>query len=799
MKKGRNPTHPCGIHQIDAATAAKINRQYLSITEGTLKEVHEGDKICTGCLRKTLNEKVEYDMNENDVIEPMSIDETEWFDYDDEDHEEVVNGNDFEQVNDKIEDLPSSQEDKHKKEQVRRTLNIIFKLFNIPAIRDIRRIKNIRQKVDNVCSALYKFCDILLKPEQESMNHYLSMKDSNILLSGLKTLFQESTDNEQIRLLTISPDSWGRKTIRKWFNCTDYQAQQALLLKKTKGLLAFPEYFSGNKHLTENTINVVNEFYLQDGISRASSRKRDIIHINKTPVPIRFMEMTIREAFATFIIQNPTVNISKSSFYALRPREVKCMGPSDTCLCIYHENMSLLFKGLNKYLKSNSIEHNDSIEVITDKYFVNRILCSIPTENCFTRQCNVCGMINPSDILKENNINLNENASWSQWKTINHKVELFHMDGSFDLLLDAIDSHWTNFLLHSYLTAEQREYIKNLRLNSSDSTYIVAQIDFAENFTIFHQREVQGYHWNNKQITIFTVHLKAGSINKNVVIISDYMLHNTAFVYVAQGLIVDFIKTNFPSVEKINYLSDGATNHFKNSFNIFNLTRHKDDFGLAACWTFSSTGHGKGPCDGLGASVKYTATRSIITSGTSISSAEEFYEFTRNLNYNAANTSITNQPPIHVFYIKSTTVEHVYSEILKLRWENLNKTNRIKYIRSFHQFNVRRDGTLVCQRTSNSIDYTTFMFKTNDNSESSIRPVHTLDELDVGKFIIINENDDYLLSKVKLINHLTQEVQVQYYEPPFPATIFYVSRSRNRNINNINIDSIVLLIRHNPI
>ncbi|CAF4104405.1 unnamed protein product, partial [Rotaria sordida] len=512
------------------------------------------------------------------------------------------------------------------------------------------------------------------------------------------------------------------------------------------------------------------------------------------------VEITIREAFQAFILQNPAVNIGKSSFYALRPREVKCIAPLDTCLCIYHENMDLLLKGLNKYLKVNSLVQNGGFEVITNKYLINRIICSIPTENCFTRQCNMCGMINPSDIFKENNnINYDENAIWSQWKTLNNKVDLFHMNGSYDSLLDEIDSHWTTFLLHSYFTTEQKEYIKNLRLNSSDNTYIVAQIDFAENFTIFHQREVQGYHWNNKQITIFTIHLKAGLINKNVVIISDYMSHNTIFVYVAQGLIVDFIKTNFPLVKKINYLSDGASNHFKNNFNILNLTHHKDDFGLDACWTFSSTAHGKGPCDGLGASVKYAATRSIITSGTSICSAEEFFEFTIKFNHNAAKASTTNQPPIHAFYVNSITVERIYSEILKPRWEKLTKTHRIKNIRSFHQFNVRLDHTLVYQRTSNSIDYMTFMYMPKDKSESSIQQVHTLNELDVGTFVIINDNDDFLLSKIKLINHLTQEIQVQYYEPPFPGTIFYVSRSRNRNSFNVNIQNIVLLLRRNPV
>ncbi|CAF4079006.1 unnamed protein product, partial [Rotaria sordida] len=396
------------------------------------------------------------------------------------------------QFNSDTENLPSSQEQRYTKEEAKRKLNIVFELLDSPTVRDIRRLKYIRQNVDAACSILHTLCDMLLDTEDKSINQHLSMKDINALLSGFNTLFQQSGDVEQIRLLTISPDSWGRTMIQKWFNCSEYQARQALLLKKNKGFLAFPEYSNGNKPLSDSTIKLVTEFYLQDGISRASPRKKDVIHINKVPVPVRFMEITGREAFQQFISQNPTTNIGKSSFYALRPRQIKFNAPLDTCLCIYHENMHLLLKGWNKFLKNNLPDRNAGLELITDKYLINRIVCGIPFEDCFNRRCNTCSMVNPSDILLENiNINKDENSSWSQWKTLNNKVDLHHINGFAYSLLDEIDSQWTKFLLHSHVTTEQKEYIKILRLNSSENTYIVAQIDFAENFTIFQQREVQ--------------------------------------------------------------------------------------------------------------------------------------------------------------------------------------------------------------------------------------------------------------------------------------------------------------------
>ena len=203
----------------------------------------------------------------------------------------------------------------------------------------------------------------------------------------------------------------------------------------------------------------------------------------------------------------------------------------------------------------NLPDDNIDGELINKSYIVNRTVCSIPTEDCFNCRCGDCSKISPSDIVLHNiEIYNDENLSWSQWTSVKNKIDLLCINGSISSLLNEFDSQWDKFLLHWFITKQQKEYIRSLRLNSSETEYIVAQLDFAENFTIFHQREVQGHHWNNQQVTLFTVHLKIGSISKNIVIFSDYMLHNTNFVYVTQQLIVNFIKQYFPSATRINYL-----------------------------------------------------------------------------------------------------------------------------------------------------------------------------------------------------------------------------------------------------
>ena len=125
------------------------------------------------------------------------------------------------------------------------------------------------------------------------------------------------------------------------FESTERQTRTAVVLRDSEQILAYPQYFRGNVSLSEDTINSVVQFHREDDISRMSANSKDILQINKKSVPVRFMEMTVLEVFRTFEKSFPRL-VGRSTFYALRPREVKIASPHDICMCIYHENMNLL-------------------------------------------------------------------------------------------------------------------------------------------------------------------------------------------------------------------------------------------------------------------------------------------------------------------------------------------------------------------------------------------------------------------------------------------------------------------------
>jgi hypothetical protein len=189
------------------------------------------------------------------------------------------------------------------------------------------------------------------------------------------------------------------------------------------------------------------------------------------------------------------------------------------------------------------------------KELITQMVCNVPNEKCFNGICDHCPTKSITDILTDNNmVELDDECSWTIWKRVNNKFDLQQMCGSVDSLITEIEERWPLFLLHTHINREQRQYIKDLRCQSTDKTFVVAQIDFSMNYTLIRQREVQQGFFSQHQVTLFTIHLTIGNEQRNLAIISNYMEHTTAFVHCVQKILAKFIKENFPLVKKINYV-----------------------------------------------------------------------------------------------------------------------------------------------------------------------------------------------------------------------------------------------------
>ncbi|XP_044591487.1 uncharacterized protein LOC123269717 [Cotesia glomerata] len=106
--------------------------------------------------------------------------------------------------------------------------------------------------------------------------------------------------------------------------------------------------------------------------------------------------------------------------------------------------------------------------------------------------------------------------------------------------------------------------------------------------------------------------------------------HDAVAVHVFIKLITDYVKSLPERCNKIYYFSDGAPQQFKNFKNFVNLYYHEEDFDIPAEWHFFATAHGKGPCDGIGGTIKRYAARASLQLAVDkqITMPEELFEWT---------------------------------------------------------------------------------------------------------------------------------------------------------------------------
>ena len=172
------------------------------------------------------------------------------------------------------------------------------------------------------------------------------------VLEQLKRKFSGYTKvSEKLQVLTIYPQSWSIQRIEKEFGTTNHMARMAKALVASKGILATPNPRSG-RTLSDDTVHLVKQFYLNDTVSRAMPGKKDCVSVvvdsKKEAVPKRLFLCNLRDAYKQFQSDHPQVKIGLTRFTELRPKNVVLAGASGThnvCVCVLHQNMKLMLEG----------------------------------------------------------------------------------------------------------------------------------------------------------------------------------------------------------------------------------------------------------------------------------------------------------------------------------------------------------------------------------------------------------------------------------------------------------------------
>ncbi|XP_037033164.1 uncharacterized protein LOC119072128 [Bradysia coprophila] len=282
-----------------------------------------------------------------------------------------------------------------------------------------------------------------------------------------------------------------------------------------------------------------------------------------------------------------------------------------------------------------------------------------------------------------------------QWVSTD-RCEFKHFAMPISKFVDDFAVKLEKLITHIFITNEQTAFLKWCRDSLKIGEFLIWG-DFAENFSFVIQNEAQGYHWARKQATVhpFVIYYKNEKnelAHLNYVIISDCLKHDSVAVYLFISKLVKFLEGRFKVITKLYYFTDGCAGQYKNRKNFSTVYYHKIDFGYECEWHFHATSHGKGPCDGIGGTLKRSAARASLgrTYEKQIDSAELLFEW-----------ASSSDMDMHFEY--STTAEHE-SMTIQLR-DRFNAAKLIKGTLKYHCFIPRDSGELMVKYYSADPDH----------------------------------------------------------------------------------------------
>lgn len=396
------------------------------------------------------------------------------------------------------------------------------------------------------------------------------------------------------------------------------------------------------------------------------------------PIAKRYMLWTIDEAFLLFQSDFRQSNISRTKFYDNRPKNVLLSRdmPHNMCVCKYHANFAFILEAVSKKIPS-----------IPSKFdqFLKLICCNVDNEVCMNNECDDCLLNVEHDIIPLKFLNeMEDTIKWTQWRLVQNRMVLTHSEASLETLTFELQSQMPFFKRHCFIKSSQQRYFECAKKNLKPGELIL-QVDFAENYRLLNQNEIQSAHFTYTQVTLFTCVAWLYKEKMSFAIISDKLTHNKYDVYCFITEIVSQIKRS-KNVSKILIFSDGCNSQFKNKFILSSIPELVKELRINEFeWNFFATSHGKGAVDGIGAIVKRKVWEIVRTQNVILNNASDFYTCAAN-----------NISGIRIEYIDSQKIDNS-TQSLQIRWL---KTKNIKGLKSLHHFSYLNAKYINVARTA---------------------------------------------------------------------------------------------------
>jgi len=154
--------------------------------------------------------------------------------------------------------------------------------------------------------------------------------------------------------------------------------------------------------------------------------------------------------------------------------------------------------------------------------------------------------------------------------------------------------------------------------------------------------------------------------------VSESLRHDASAVWAHLQPIVKFVSDNLPSVDTIHIWSAGPTTqyHNKRNFRIFSQIGSLWKYNVDS-WKIMESGHGKGPADGVGSSIKHCAD-SLVAHGGDITSTDELV------------SALKEKVSTHLFLIQDADISEIDKQF------DTSKGKPLKGTMKLHQLTWRR-------------------------------------------------------------------------------------------------------------
>lgn len=426
---------------------------------------------------------------------------------------------------------------------------------------------------------------------------------------------------------------------------------------------------SGKPHIkTRNEVQrmdqakLVEEFLSRDENSRLNPGKKDFVTVNGEKVQSRLLNDYLDVMYDRFKAEYPDEKISRSTFYALRPKHILTSdsGTTSNCLCKIHENLALCLKAMKPYMQPPFICNPDAFlrQIASADEF--RALLASNVYDAVSEDDQVAVRQWKRVLVKDEKYKKNDGMVW---KT---KCEPSLM--SFAALKTEAVTQFTKFVTHSWRIKSQYLAVKELKEKLRPLEEIIVVMDFAENYlTRTADREIQSTYWSPTYVTLHPTCIYYRDAedelqHQSLIYISNVMHHNSTFVI---SLIKSLFLTELPkllpalTLTKVHFLTDSPTSQYRNKYIAYHLSCTPELYGFSATHHYFESGHGKSVCDGIGGAMKRKADQVVNHGNTQISSGQDFFRFAK-----------ANQKAIHPVYL--TRLEYsTTADDLKVWKDNL--------------------------------------------------------------------------------------------------------------------------------